>query len=181
MQAGLNIPGLIILANTLYTSPSLRDFLPTVVAHEVGHQWWYAVVGNDVNQHPWQDEGLTTFSALLYHEEFDPEYYAGTIDFYRQRVASYEQEFGPQPIGQPVSQFVNRESGYAVIVYYKGALFFVDLREEIGDEAFFTALSSYYSTGKFRIVSPYILLNLFEHACACDLSDFYRAYGAIYP
>jgi hypothetical protein len=179
--SGVEYPGLIILATTLYSDPTRRDFLPTVVAHEVGHQWWYAVVGGDVNQHPWQDEGLTTFSTLLYHEEYDLPYYQGTIEFYRQRVASYEQEFGPQPVGQPVTAFTARDSGYAIVVYYKGALFFVDLREQIGEEAFFSALSSYYSAGKFRIVSPYILLNLFEHACECDLSDFYRAYGAIYP
>jgi hypothetical protein len=179
--SGVEYPGLIILATNLYRDPERRDFLPTVVAHEVAHQWWYGIIGNDVNRHPWQDEGLTTFSALLYHEQYDPEYYRGTIEFYRQRVASYEQEFGPQPIGQPVTAFVGAGSGYAVVVYYKGALFFVDLRELIGDEAFFSALASYYSIGKFRLVSPDVLLNSFERACRCDLSDFYRAYGAIYP
>jgi hypothetical protein len=179
--SGVEYPGLIILATDLYRDPNRRDFLPTVVAHEVGHQWWYAVVGNDVNQHPWQDEGLTTFTALLYHEKYDPDYYQGTINFYRDRVAEYEQQHGPQPIGLPVSAFTMNDRGYAIIVYYKGALFFVDLRDQIGDEAFFSALSSYYSIGSFRIMSPDSLLNAFERACRCDLSDFYRSYGAIYP
>jgi hypothetical protein len=179
--SGVEYPGLIILATNLYRDPNRRDFLPTVVAHEVGHQWWYAVVGNDVNRHPWQDEGLTTFSALLYHEQYNPDYYQGTINFYRDRVAEYEQQYGPQPIGQPVSAFTMNDPGYAIVVYYKGALFFVDLRQQIGDEAFFSALSSYYAIGSFRIMSPDSLLNSFERACSCDLSDFYRSYGAIYP
>jgi hypothetical protein len=179
--SGVEYPTLIIMATRLYSDPDLRDFLPTVIAHEVAHQWWYAVVGNDVNQHPWQDEGLTTFTALLYHQEYDPDYYQGSIAVYRDRVARYEAEYGPQPIGQPVTQFAGSDPGYAVIVYYKGALFFVDLRAEIGEEAFMTALASYYSTSRFRIVSPDMLLNSFERACSCDLSDFYRSYGAIYP
>jgi aminopeptidase N len=179
--SGVEYPGLVILATNLYTDPDRRSFLQTVVLHEVAHQWWYAVVGNDVNRHPWQDEGLATFSALLYHEKYDPAYYQGSIEFYRQQVSRYEQENGQQPIGQPVSAFNNTDSGYAIVVYYKGALFFVDLRTEIGDEAFFSALSSYFAISKFRIASPNVLLNAFERACRCDLSGFYRSYGALFP
>jgi hypothetical protein len=33
-----------------------------VTIHEAGHQFWYAVVGNDEFEHAWLDEGLNSFS-----------------------------------------------------------------------------------------------------------------------
>ena len=38
-------------------------------AHEVGHQWWHGIVGCDSRKHPWQDEALAQFSAILYSED----------------------------------------------------------------------------------------------------------------
>ena len=35
------------------------------VAHEVAHQWWYGLVGNDQYSEPWLDESLATWSEEL--------------------------------------------------------------------------------------------------------------------
>ncbi|MEX0989476.1 MAG: hypothetical protein WD206_04165 [Actinomycetota bacterium] len=35
-----------------------------VLAHEVGHQWWWGIVGNDSYRSPFLDEGLAEWSAL---------------------------------------------------------------------------------------------------------------------
>lgn len=45
------------------------ESLETVVAHEVAHQWWYAVVGSDPVNQAWQDEALSQFSMLEYLED----------------------------------------------------------------------------------------------------------------
>lgn len=34
--------------------------------HEVGHQWFYALVGNDQGRDPWLDEGLATYAEARY-------------------------------------------------------------------------------------------------------------------
>ncbi|MDX1631716.1 MAG: M1 family metallopeptidase, partial [Thermoanaerobaculia bacterium] len=54
---------------TLFTSGT-RIFKPFgsgspegVTVHEVGHQFWYGVVGNNEFEHAWLDEGLNTFST----------------------------------------------------------------------------------------------------------------------
>ena len=39
-----------------------------VVAHEVAHQWWNVVVGNDSINNAWVDEALTNYYALIYYE-----------------------------------------------------------------------------------------------------------------
>jgi hypothetical protein len=33
-----------------------------VLAHEIGHQWFYSLVGNDQARDPWLDEGLATYA-----------------------------------------------------------------------------------------------------------------------
>ena len=43
------------------------------VTHEVAHQWFYGVVGNDQIRYPWLDEGFCRFAEQLYMEEYPPE------------------------------------------------------------------------------------------------------------
>jgi aminopeptidase N len=35
------------------------------IAHELAHQWWYGLVGNDQFSEPWIDEGLASWSESL--------------------------------------------------------------------------------------------------------------------
>jgi aminopeptidase N len=39
-----------------------------LVAHEVAHQWWYGLVGNNHHQHAFLDEGLAEYASFLYFE-----------------------------------------------------------------------------------------------------------------
>ena len=47
--------------------PQLIMTIPTplVVAHEIAHQWWYGLVGNDQFEDPWIDEGFAQWSMFL--------------------------------------------------------------------------------------------------------------------
>ncbi len=176
--SGVEYPGLILIRDNLYTSSDIPRLLPTVVAHEVAHQWWYAVVGNDVLRYPWVDEGLATFSAQLYESKYNPPFYEGTNSYYQSRVKEIESQYGEQPIDQPVSAYAGTSSKYAVIAYQKSALFFEALRAQIGEDAFYTAVKEYYSANQYQIASPDELLDSFESACSCDLEDLYDEWGA---
>jgi hypothetical protein len=39
-----------------------EDSLRRATTHEVGHSWFYSLVGNDQAAHPWLDEGLTSWA-----------------------------------------------------------------------------------------------------------------------
>jgi aminopeptidase N len=54
------------------------------------------------------------------------------------------------------------------------------LRNKIGDRAFFQALQAYFSQNLYRLASPGSLLEEFEKACQCDLSEFYVQWGVEY-
>ena len=49
---------------------STREF---VIAHEVAHQWWHAMVGNDSISAPVVDEPLAQFSACVHFEQAHPD------------------------------------------------------------------------------------------------------------
>jgi hypothetical protein len=38
----------------------------TALAHELAHQWWYGIVGDDEYNSPWLDEGFTDYATDLY-------------------------------------------------------------------------------------------------------------------
>ena len=54
-----------------------------LITHEVAHQWWYNVVGNNVIDDPWLDEALATYSYVIYLEEAEGmQAGRGAIDYF---------------------------------------------------------------------------------------------------
>jgi aminopeptidase N len=178
LASGVEYPGLFLMKDELYqTDPELPYLLSTIIAHETAHQWWYGLVGNDVIEFPWQDEALATFSSLLYLEQLQPSVYQGTVNFFKQSVDGVDKKLVSSDISQPVRAFKNHPEYYSPVVYSKGALFFVELRSEIGNQVFFTALQNYFSENLYAIASPENLLDEFENTCQCELGDFYTEWG----
>jgi hypothetical protein len=176
--AGVEYPGLYLVITNLYEPDPQSPFLLGIVAsHEVAHQWWYAVVGNDVIEHPWQDEALAVFSSLLYQEVHQPRFYEGTLQFYQAQVSALDGGSGESDVGLPVTAFAGRPQDYSQVVYDKGGVFLVALRERMGDGPFFQALQTYYREYRFSVASPDALLGTFEEACDCSLDAFFAQWG----
>lgn len=177
--SGVEFPGLILIEHDLYDPTGDKSLLALVLAHEVAHQWWYNLVGNDVQQNPWQDEALATYASTVYLEEFDPAYLKGTLQYFKKNVQNFDRSASSADfhIGDSLAAFTNETQAYSVIVYQKGALFFWDLRQKIGAEAFNAALSDYYRQNIYQLASPDSLLASFEDQCGCDLTGFYQDWG----
>ena len=65
---GIEYPGLVVVASRLYSDPKRQTFFESATVHEVAHQWWYNVVGNDQVNHPWLDEALTQYATYRYFQ-----------------------------------------------------------------------------------------------------------------
>ena len=174
---GVEYPQLYLLDQGLYQNSSSHDFLAFASSHEMAHQWWYSTIGNDINAAPWQDEALTNWSALLWLESLEDGLAKQYINSYEQSVERYQQKAGEEAINQSLKEFSGRTTAYATIVYLKGALFFNALRQEIGDDAYFKALQSYYADKRFAIAVPSDLLTRFEQTSGRELADFYEEWG----
>lgn len=170
---GVEFPELVTISEMLYQSdtakpeddpiqqllagnPMFGQLLEFVVAHEVAHQWWNAVVGSNSKKYPFIDEAMANYSAALYFEH----YYgreAAEQQMNMQMKLNYELSRmlggSDRPVILPTSAF-NSPLEYAAIVYGKGALYFDQLRALLGDELFFAAMKEYYQSYWFHIAEP---------------------------
>lgn len=177
--SGVEYPGLVLIEHDLYDPKADVNLLATVISHEVAHQWWYSLIGNDVQQNPWQDEALATFSSLLYFEKNNLDYMNGTIQYFQDTVKEFEATLNGNlfHVGDALSAYHDEPRAYSNIVYRKGALFFWELRKKIGAPAFNLALKDYFEQNEFQLVQPAALLTVFEKRCNCDLMGFYQEWG----
>ncbi|NJN98010.1 MAG: M1 family metallopeptidase [Anaerolineales bacterium] len=119
---GVEYPGVVVVAQFIYDQRG--GFFQHATAHEVAHQWWYGMVGNDQVDHPWLDESLTNYSTVVYWETIEGADNAqGIIEtlFF----GPYEQardQGQDRPVTGPVADF--SEGEYGTFVYGKGPLFF---------------------------------------------------------
>ena len=180
---GVEFPGIVLIGASLYDEPSKPEFSVSI-AHEVAHQWWYSVVGNDVFDDPWMDEALTTYSSSLYYEfTLGSDYAEGLKGYWQDRYDRLLSEGGDDLITADLAHFesLNRPAVYGAVVYTKGALFFQALRDEIGDQAFFQALKDYYRMEFFQIAQPDDLLKAFEKAAGRSLDTIYQEWLSPIP
>ena len=147
---GMEYPGLVMIQKGLYESDSEQN-LENVAAHEVAHQWWYAVVGSDQYFQPWQDEALAEFSLLDYTEKYYGREARESMAFSRFETAMRVTVPRGVTPGSPVDYF-GTMSEYSLVVYRRGASLMVALNTALGD-TFHEFLRTYYRQHAFQIAS----------------------------
>ncbi len=145
-----------------------------VIAHEVGHNWFYGMIGSNETYRAALDEGFTQFIntwCLKYMgiESF-PEYsraYAGYIedamDGTDLPLNTHSNEF---------SSAIGHGGGYKY-VYFKTATMLFNLQYYLGDSVFLKSFQKYISDWKF--CHPYIedFRNSIIQAAQTDLNKFF--------
>ena len=169
---GMEYPGLIMVADNQYAQRG--EYLEFVCAHEVAHQWWYSLVGSDQVNVPWLDESLTNFSTVYYYEHTYNRHRADLVfdSFVASRYQSAKDAGRDDVVYQPVESFAPED--YYPIVYGKGAIFFYELREELGDAVFLEVLRAYLKDRMYKLSTPDDLLRVGEQVSGQDLYDFYE-------
>lgn len=182
LALGIEYPGMIAITSRIYSvdqnfgNVPASVFLESTVAHEVGHQWFYNLVGGDQLDDPWLDESLTQFATLQYYaDEYGQNGEQGFRYSLEERWGTIQRE--RIPIGLPVSEYVGAE--YSAIVYGRGPLFFLALREQMGTEAFDAFLKEYTETLSWDIATPEFLQSMAEKHCSCDLDGIFNEW--VYP
>jgi len=173
---GIEYPGAIAITGWTYDlngsnqDTNTRIYLESTVAHEVGHQWFYGLVGNDQLDDPWLDESLTQFVTLQYYtDRYGPSGGRGFEESVKGRWNRIDNAL--IPIGMPVASYSGQE--YSSIIYGRGPLFFLALRDEMGTEAFDLFLKEYTQTLSWGIATPEFLMSLAEQKCECNLNKLF--------
>lgn len=171
---GIEYPGVIVVGQSLYKDSRQQDFFEFATAHEVSHQWWYGVVGDDQVNYPWVDESLAQYSTLIYEENQYGASRANTIlkSYFTNSWNRAKDQGLDAAVNQPVAAF--SESAYSAIVYGKGPLFYDAIRKTMGDDKFFAFLKNYYARYRYKIAFPEDILKTAEGTCACSLQSEYQ-------
>ena len=126
--AGMEYPGLVTSVDKIPTRQGERPAV-NVVAHELAHQWWYAVVGNNQVKEPWLDEGLTTFSEFLFMKEKMGEDERGCWSKRRKELTKFIRRKGLPPLSPFTSIPI---LSTAMMVYTRPAAMMWALMDELG-------------------------------------------------
>lgn len=187
---GIEFPGLVMLDSHLYNanagSQSTGGFslglgedrvLEFTTVHEIGHQWFYGMVGSNPGRYAFLDEGLVNYTAAIYFEkQYDEATFKQQFDLWC--VLPYQVEVqmlgGDDVLYQPTAHWNNSEEGYGAIVYGKGPLFFHVLRQQLGDNTYFKGLQLYWQTYKYGLATPERMIAAFEQASGQDLTALYN-------
>ena len=140
------------------------SLLEMTIAHEVAHQWWAIGVGSDSQNHPFVDESLTNWSAILYYEDrYGRETAQKMADLHLKTSFSMGAMMGggDKPANLPTAAYSGNMQ-YGAVIYGKGALFYEELRKLVGDAAFFGAIREYYAKWNDKIAGPNDLRFLIE-------------------
>ena len=167
----IEYPGIIVVSDASWERGN--QFMEISTAHEVGHQWFYSLVGNDQVGHPWLDEALTCFTEYVYTRNvYDEERLKDAIDGDRDYYNYYKSTGAPDLVlNLPVAAY--RDNNYGVIIYVKGPLFYVELEKMLGRERFLEAVRLYFERMKYEVATSNDVLQAFEDATGEELDAFF--------
>ncbi len=170
-DAGIEYPGLTLIL----VDDAVNQRTPVVVAHEVAHQWWYGLVGNDIYREPWLDESFASYSSIIAIEASDPalaeRIYAREIEQpYRSGVRN-----GDPPAGLAITDYTSFNAYYWAI-YGKGAVFLKQLRAAIGDDAFWAGLQRYYADQRYHVAQRADFQRAMEQAANRSLDGLFNTW-----
>jgi len=156
--------------------------LERVIVHEIGHNWFYGILGTNEREHAWMDEGINTFYEVRYFEE----------KYGRRRVGEKKGVFGAIPqnrdlmyLGYLLSAREHLDQGlhkcahqynsinYGVEVYAKAGLLMQYLRTVIGSDLFDEGMHTYFNQWKFKHPSPKAFQTSLEESFGQRLDWFF--------
>lgn len=144
---GMEYPQMMMLSSALYENND--DTLEWAAAHETAHQWFYAVVGSDQYDEPWQDEALCEYMVFHYIGKRHGEN-ARQDAIFRKAETSMRVTVprGVTP-GSPIENFGDLNE-YSLVVYNRGSALMVALETALGKDEMMAFLRAYYEQFAFR-------------------------------
>lgn len=171
--------------NLVYVSDSVKEEseILKIIVHEIAHQWWYAVVGNNETQEAWLDESLSEYSTALFFKEntkygitYD-ELISNALSSYMLYVDVVQTIRGDviTKMNLPVNEYQN-DYEYSYMVYVKGVIMFDSLKEMVGEKKLLAGFKKYYAENKFKNATKQDFYDAFSAGCHKDLNGFFEGF-----
>lgn len=177
---GMEYPGLIMISiseddlkfaktDRKYFNEQVHD----VVCHEIAHQWFYGIVGDDEINEPWLDESYANFSEKLYNYKSGKKDYdmGNIIDAYMTLFKDVEPPKDKSEFMSNLYEFNKDKDLLYMAIYIKGGKFHYEMYKQLGEEEYLKCLKEYVKTFAFDEVTTEKFLNFWK-----DKGDFKKLF-----
>ncbi|WP_432031261.1 M1 family aminopeptidase [Streptomyces antibioticus] len=137
----------------------------TALTHEIGHQWWYGIVGDDEYTSPWLDESFTDYATDLALGK------TGANCWNSVSWAS-----SAEKITNSMAYWDTHSSRYSTVVYGYGKCALHDLRRLIGDTAMAKLLKDYATSHWYGVSTTAEFKAAAQAATSTDLTSFWTTH-----
>ncbi len=146
---GMEYPMITVIGET-YSKEETDD----VIAHEVGHNWFYGILASNEREHAWMDEGMNTFYENRYIDTFYPKEARkkDNIEDLKLLYLINSRFHLADAINAPVETM--NEMNYGLTAYAKPSLSLKMLEAFVGRPTFDRIMKKYFDTWKFKHPYP---------------------------
>ncbi|GGP46455.1 M1 family aminopeptidase [Streptomyces melanogenes] len=134
----------------------------TALTHEIGHQWFYGIVGDDEYNSPWLDESFTDYATDLALNK------TGSGCWNSVSWAS-----SAEKITNSMAYWDAHSSRYSTVVYGYGKCALHDLRRVLGDTAMAKLLKDYATSHWYGVSTTAEFKAAAQAATTTDLTSFW--------
>ncbi len=181
---GMEYPNITVIGTT-----GNAFLLDVVITHEVGHNWFYGMLGSNERMHPWMDEGINSYNESRYVQTKYPDMSLAEgfgakriekllhLQRYKHKTESElgylltEKKNEDQPIELPAYEY--SKDNYEGDVYAKTAIVFDYLRAYLGDAEMDKAMQLYFNEWHYKHPMPADFRKVMEESTGKDLSWFF--------
>ncbi|HOZ52356.1 MAG TPA: M1 family metallopeptidase, partial [Chitinophagaceae bacterium] len=167
---------------TVIGSVNSASMLETVIIHEVGHNWFYGILGSNEREYPWMDESINSFYENEIHEEISNESNsrkklkgADKLNHKLNDIFVYQlggKSNTDQALNLPSTSFTSLN--YGGIVYQKGPKLLSYLKKYMGETKFENAMKKYFSLWHLKHPSPLDFQKIMQEESDKDISWFFE-------
>ena len=162
--SGMEYPNITVIGET-----SSNMSLEEVIMHEVGHNWFYGILGSNERRYGWMDEGINSFNEMRYMKMKFPDKKISDFTFSQAALLLRENDAPmsevyyqmylyntvkglDQPLNLTSEKFT--DFNYGSIMYSKSAAILHYLFNYLGAEEFDYCMKMYFNEWKFKHPQP---------------------------
>jgi hypothetical protein len=162
---GMEYPQLVMIS---IPSDGKAARIESTTAHEIGHQWFYGIIGNNEFDEPWLDESFASYAAALFDKSLD-----SSMPVEEARLADAHLTHS---IDQFYENGTESKGNYYYTIYAYGAQTVDDLRKELGDDQFYGSMQAYFKEMKFGVSTTADFIRIMQETSKRDLTKFFEAH-----